>query len=442
MTMPQPASDAPTQPKGSAYFFNLGLIVIAGVFGGLILWSIAAPISGAVIAPGQVVVESNRKAVQHLEGGMIGEILVREGQSVEGGEVVARLEDTMQRANAALVDGQLAELYARRARLMAERDALDAVGEPTGVAQVIETPAFREKLAGQLQLFTARRQTRATQVSLLEERIVQQNERIQGLKAQITSMSGQRRLIEEELKGVRELHEQGFAPMTRVRGLERESERLNGERGSLRASVAEAESIISEARLEIERVRESGREEAITELRDAEVSIAELEERRITAMDALARTEIRAPLAGRVLSLAVHTKGGVIAPGAPLMEIVPANDRLQIAARVAPQNVDKVHAGQETLVRFSGFGVRNTPEATGFVKTVSADSLTDKSTGAPYYLVLIDLPADKELADILRDGPLAPGMPAEAYIRTGARPAISYLLKPLTDAVTRSMRED
>lgn len=220
------------------------------------------------------------------------------------------------------------------------------------------------------------------------------------------------------------------------------SKRLGGESGALQASVAEAQSLVAEAKLEIARLHETAREEAISELRDVEVTIAELEEKRITALDALRRTEIRAPQGGRVISLAVHTVGGVIAPGAPLMEIVPAGDRLQVAARVAPQDVDKVRTGQETLVRFSAFGSRRTPEATGSVRTVSADSMTDRTTGAPYYLVVVDIPGREQMDAVLSGQKLIPGMPVEAFIRTGSRSPASYLLKPLADAMARSLREE
>lgn len=433
---------AKARPASESFFIKLGLGTVAAVFGGAILWSVVAPIDGAVIAAGQVVVETNRKAVQHLEGGVIDEILVQEGDFVEAGEVVARLEDTVQAANVALIDGQLTELYARRARLETERDGLEEMAAPRGAGVVLSTPAFAVKLAGQQQLLEARRTTRITQIDLLQQRVVQQNERISGLEAQISSLRDQRALIEDELEGVRELHEQGYAPKTRVRELERASRRLEGERGALRAGVAEAGSIIAEAKLEIERLRETGREEAITELRDVEVSIAELEERRVTAEEALRRTEIRTSQAGRVIGLSVHTEGGVIAPGDALMEIVPFGDKLQVAARVAPQDVDKVQAGQDTLVRFSAFGSRATPETIGQVRTVSADSFTDEATGISYYLVLVDIPQGEDLNALLNGAALVPGMPVEAFIRTGSRPAISYFLKPLTDSLARSMRED
>ena len=429
-------------PKSAHYFRRLGFGVIGAIFGGLFLWSIFAPIEGAIVAAGQVVVESNRKTVQHLEGGVVKEILVREGQKVDEGEVLVRLDDTSPRANVALIDGQLREFYARRARLIAERDGLEELPAPEGLEEVLTQPAFASKLAGQQQLFLARAQTRTTQISLLEERVTQQNERIAGLKAQIASTTSQRNLIRDELAGVRELNEQGFAPMTRVRALERESERLDGETGSLRAGVAEAESIISEARLEISRLKESAREDAIKELRDVEVSISQLEEKRIAAADTLNRTVIKAPQSGRVLGLSAHTIGGVITPGRPIMEIVPEGDRLQVAARISPRDIDRVAAGQETMIRFTAFSARRTPVAYGVVETVSADAMADQNTGAPYYLALISLPNSEELTKELNGQVLSPGMPAESYIQTGKRPAISYFLKPLTDAFSRSMRDE
>lgn len=429
-------------PKEARYFAHLGFGVAAIVFGVLIAWSLLAPIDGAVIAGGQVVVEGNRKTIQHLEGGVVAEIFVREGDLVEENTVLLRLDNKAQSANLALIDGQLAELYARRARLGAERDNLEGMSAPVGETAVLSRPDFAEKLRGQTALFEARRTTRKTQADLLQQSIIQQQERIAGLQAQIASLRDQLSLIKDELSGVRALYEQGFAPKTRLRALEREAKRLGGEQGALRAGVAEAESLIAEAKLESERLFEVSREEAIAGLREAAVSIAELEERRVTAADMLTRTKITAPQAGRVLQLAVHTIGGVVGPGAPLLDIVPAEQALMIASRIDPQDVDKVAPGQATRVRFSAFGGRQTPEADGVVKTVSADSMTDEITGAPFYLVLIEMPDTEEISTVLRGQRLVPGMPVEAYIRTGSQPAISYLLKPLTDSMTRALREE
>ena len=435
-------NEEPRKPASEDFYLKFGYAVIAIVFGGLIFWSVVAPIDGAVTAGGQIVVEGNRKAVQHLEGGTVAEITVREGSQVKAGDIIVRLDDTVPKANLALVDGQLAELYARRVRLSAERDGLDMTAEPRGVADVLKLPAFAEKMEGQRNLFQARASTVRTQISLLRERIVQQQERISGLRVQISSLNSQIAIITREIDSLRDLLADGLVTRNRFNELERESERLSGERGALTAAVAEAQSVISEAKLEIERLTETRREEAITELREVEGSISELEERRIAAADALERTRIRAPEAGRVLGLSVHTVGGVIAPGAPLMEIVPEATNLQVSAKIAPQDVDKVQSGQATLVRFSAFGSRRTPETQGNVKTISADSIIDEATGAPYYLVIIELPPSEQLQNVLRGNLLLPGMPVETFIKTGKRPAISYLLKPLLDSFARSMREE
>lgn len=440
MTDESSAGDA--APLPAKFFLFLGVAIIIAVFGGLTAWSVAAPIDGAVIANGEVVVESQRKTVQHLEGGMINDLRVREGDAVSAGEVLARLDDTVPKANLTLIDDQLAELYARRVRLEAEQHASTAFETPRGVADVLAGAAFAQKLEGQNNLFVARRTTRLTQTSLLEERIVQQKERIAGLKVQIASLREQRRLIVDELSGVRSLFEQGYAPKSRLRALEREAERLAGERGALKARVSEAGSIIAEAKLEINGLKDSNLEDAIAELRDLEVSIGELEERRITAADELKRTEITAPTAGRVIDLSVHTIGGVVDGGAPIMQIVPQFDRLQISARIKPSDVNKIRPGQETLIRFSAFNTRRTPEARGVVKQVSADRKVDDKTGAPYFIVIIDMPEEGKLSSLLEGEMILPGMPVEAFIRTGSKSAISYFIKPLGDAIARSMREE
>ncbi len=431
-----------TPPPPASTFIRFGLGIVIAVFGGLALWSVLAPIDGAVIAPGQVTVESNRKTVQHLEGGVISEILIRENQLVEQGEVLVRLDDTVTRANLARIESQLAELYARRTRLLAARDDDDVMGEASGAPEVLRTATFRAMLEGQRNLFLARKATLERQISLLEERITQQEKRMTGLSAQRASTVAQSDLINDELESVRGLYEKGFAPLTRLRALERESERLSGERGSLTASLAEADSIVAEAQLEIERIKETARAETIAELRDVELSIAELEETRVAAASALTRTEIKAPQGGRVIGLAVHTIGGVVGAGEALLDIVPANARLEIAARISPSDVEKVRAGQDAMIRFSSFSARMTPQTDGVVRSVSADSLVDQVTGAPYYLVLIDLPDAAKLTEVLHGELLVPGMPTETFIKTGKQPAISYLLRPLTDALARSFRED
>lgn len=430
------------KPADAAFFMKFSLTVIGVVFGGLVLWSIFAPIQGAVTAPGSIAVDGNRKVVQHLEGGVISDIYVREGQRVEEGDVLVRLDKTISQASLSVIDKQLSGFYARRSRLIAERDGLEEMAPAEGVAEIINDPSFRESLSGQENFFKARAETAQTRLSLLEENIVQQNERISGLNAQIRSNASQTDIIEGELEGVRELLVDGFSTQIRLNELERQREALSGDRGSLLAQRAEAQSLISGAKLEIEGLKETRREDAIAELREVEGAIAEQEERRIAADDTLIRTEIKAPIGGRVLNLSVHTLGGVVGPGAPMMEIVPEGTTLLVTARIDPQNVDKIQAGQSTLVRFSGFGSRQTPETDGTVRTVSADAIIDEITGASFYMVMIDLPGENELDKVLGKNIIVPGMPVETFIRTDKRSAISYILKPLMDSFARSLREE
>ncbi len=427
----------------AAKITRLGAVAAAIVFGGLAVWSIAAPISGAVIAPGQVAVEANRKLIQHLDGGVVSEILVREGDRVKAGDVLVRVDRTIAQTNDRIVVSQLAENIASLARLLAERDGLAEI--PADSLAFALAPAgldYARNLTGQRSLLAARLATQKTQVALLEERIVQQRQRIIGLKRQQRSLEAQTVLIGEELEGVRRLNAEGFAPMTRVRELERGAEALAGQQGAVAASIAEAQSLIAGSKLEIEALSQQTRVDAAREAQDLEVEISALVARNVAAGAALGRTEITAPESGVVLGLKVHTLGGVISPGATLMEIVPDNAGLVISARVSPADVDKVRAGQEAMIRFSSLNAGGTPEAAGAVRSVSADTIIDEAVGGAYYLVYIDLPTDEKLEAELRGQAIVPGMPVESFIRTGSRPAISYLLKPLTDAFSGALRED
>jgi HlyD family type I secretion membrane fusion protein len=434
---------APSGGDDAGRFLRIGWIWVAAVFGGLLLWSILAPINSAVIAPGQLSVETNRKTIQHLEGGVIRKIHVKEGQAVKAGDLLIDLDDTVTRSNVDLLTAQLAEGVARLARLYAERDGLTEVPEDSLAFRLAPDDLdYAANLEGQKGLLAARETTKATQIALLEERVVQQVKRIEGFGTQLRSLREQSRLVGEELDGVKRLNAEGFAPTTRVRELERAKEAIAGQQGQLTAASAEAESVISEARLEIERLKQKSREEAIAESQDLEVQISTITERRTAALDSLRRSEIRAPENGVVLGLAVHTIGGVITPGSPVMDIVPEGDKLLVAARISPRDVDKVRPGQEAVIRLTALNMRTTPEAIGSVRQVSADNLVDKQSGVPYFLVLIDLPPEEELRPLLQGQALQAGMPAESFIQTGARPALSYLLKPLTDAFSRGLREE
>jgi HlyD family type I secretion membrane fusion protein len=424
-------------------FVRLGTIAVGVTFGGLLLWSVFAPLSSAVVATGQVAVESSRRTIQHPEGGVVSEILIEEGDRVKAGDPLIRIENRAPSANVRVLTEQLAEGIARLARLLAERDGLETIPDDSLAFKMAPGDLdFAANLESQESLLSARVSARATELALLKERARQQERRIEGYRTQLKSLAAQKALITEELDGVKKLNAEGYAPVTRVRELERASESLAGDQGRLTAAIAEAQSVIAESRLEAERLTQQYRIDAAREAQDLQIEVASIVEKRAAAVDTLGRTVLKAPDDGMVLGLRIRTIGGVIAPGAPLMDIVPSNDGLVVRARIAPSEVDRILPGQSAMVRFSAFNQRTTPEAKGSVLRISADALYDESTGASFYEVTISLPPDDELRRVLNGQALLPGMPAEAFIATGSRPAISYLLSPLTDAFSHAMREE
>ncbi len=417
-----------------------GLLVIAVMFGGVGTWAALAPLKSAVIAPGVVTVFSKRKTLQHLEGGIVSEILVRDGDYVERGQLLLRLEDTRARANLAIIEGQLNVFRAREARLEAERDGAETISIPAALTDRQGNPKISDSLRGETELFAARKAALDGEIEILTQRAEQLKEQISGLEAQRRAEGKQLKFIAEEVKGLRQLYEKGYAPKTRILALQREAERLTGSRGEHVAEIARTKTAIGETELQKIQVAKAFREEVVAELREVEVRIFDLEERHVAAADELKRVELRAPQAGSVVGLDVHTVGGVISPGQPILDIVPREDELVIEGRVAPQDIDKVTPGQAAAVRLSAFDLLTTPELTGVVFTASADRLSDPMTGESYYLVGVRI-TEQEL-DKLGDLTLLPGMPAEVFIATGERTALSYLIKPLTDGLQRAFRDE
>jgi HlyD family type I secretion membrane fusion protein len=418
----------------------MGSMIVAAMLGGLGLWSAVTPLSGAVIAPGVVTVYSKRKTIQHLEGGIVDQILVRDGDHVDDGQLLIRLADIRARANLAVVSSRLDVLRAREARLRTERDGHRGVAFPDGLMARRGEPSVTEILASEVELFAARRTALEGEVQILEQRIAQLEQQILGLDAQQQANGAQIRLIEEELTGLRSLHEKGYVSKTRILELERRQEELRGERGQHIAEIARARTAIGEAELQIIQVQNDFREEVATHLHEVQADLLDIQERYVAAADELQRLEIRAPQSGIVVGLDVHTLGGVISPGQPILDIVPKEDELVIEAQVAPQDIDKIAIGLEATVRLSAFDLRSTPELSGTVFATSADRLIEEASREPYYLVAARIP-DAELAK-LQGLELVPGMPAEVFIRTGERTALSYLLKPLTDGMARAFKDD
>jgi HlyD family secretion protein len=416
-----------------------GFVVVLVLTGGVGVWAATTEISGALIAPGTIVVDSNIKKVQHPTGGIVGEVRVRDGDRVKAGDILVRLDDTVMAANLAIVTKGLTELTARKARLEAERDGTETVKFPDSLVSQADDPDVAHALTAERKLFDLRRSARAGQKAQLAERAKQLEEEITGLSAQIDAKEKETAFIERELTGVRDLFAKNLVAMTRLTSLEREATRLGGERGQLIASVAQAKGKIAELRLQIIQIDQDLSSEVAKEMREIDGKIGEFAERKVTAMDQLKRTEIRSPQDGTVFQSTVHTVGGVIPTGEAIMMIVPDADKLMVEARVNPQDIDKVQLDQTAALRFPAFNVKTTPEINGLVKRISADITTDQRTGVSYYTIRIAMPPS-EIAR-LGDVKFVPGMPVEAFVQTGQRTVISYLMKPLSDQIGRTFRE-
>jgi membrane fusion protein, type I secretion system len=414
--------------------FLVGALVI-----GLGGWASTAQISGALIAQGSIVVDTNVKKVQHPTGGVVGELFVRDGDHVKAGDIVIRLDETVTRANLAIVNKGLIELYARKARLGAERDGADSMAVPPELANRQNEPEVKEALASERKLFDLRHQDRLGQKQQLQERITQLQQQISGLASQQSAKDKGIALLEQELQGVRDLWQKNLVQLNRLTSLQREEAHLEGERGQIVAQAAEAKGKIAEIQLQIIQVDQDLSSDVAKELREIDGKIGEYVERKVTAEDQLKRTDIRAPQDGIVFQSTGNTVGGVIAAGDPIMMIVPESDNLTVEVKVDPKDIDQVQFGQSVVLRFSSFNVRTTPEINGTVSRIAADTSTDQWTGQSYYLVRIAMPAQeiKRLGDVR----LTPGMPVEAFIETGERTMMSYLLKPLHDQLMHAFRE-
>jgi HlyD family secretion protein len=421
--------------------FAITVLLVGGVGG----WATTAQLAGAVIAPGTIVVESNVKKVQHPTGGVVGEILVKEGSEVDEGQIVLRLDDTVTRSTLGVVRSQLDELMAREARLLAERDDASAIVFPAQLTSRGNDTSATMAVAGEEKLFESRRTSRTGQRAQLRERIAQLNEEIRGVTAQLAAKESELELIGKELVGVAELYHKQLVSISRYTQLQRDQTRLQGERGQLIADTARARGKISETELQIIQVDQDFRTDVLKDLREAQGKIAELKERLTAAEDQLKRVDLRAPQAGIVHQLAMHTVGGVIGNGETIMQIVPRADELVVEAKVAPSDIDQVATGAKAVVRIMAGNQRTQPEIKGVLTRVSADLAREpqqqNSTQPPqaYFAVRIALPA-AEVAR-LKDISLLPGMPAEVFIQTHERTPLQYLFKPLQEQIARTFRE-
>jgi HlyD family type I secretion membrane fusion protein len=411
--------------------------VMAFLAFGLGGWAATANLAGAVIAPGTFVVERNVKKVQHSYGGIASEINVKNGDRVEAGQILLRLDATQIGAELAIIRSQLTELVARSARLAAERDNLDAINLPKAFSE----RSADAKLAadGEERLFEENRRTRQSQKEQLGLRIEQLREEISGVSAQRDAKKGELKIIQQELEQVRLLQQKALTPISRVYSMEREEMRLGGELGGLIAQIARAYGQISEVNVQILAVDENTRAQAQRELRTIESKLSELAEREVAAKDKLHRVDLRAPQTGRVHELSVHTVGGVVTAAEQIMLIVPEEDSLTIQARVSPTDVDQVAVGRPTNIRLTAFNQQTTPELTGHVVNVSADVTLDPKTGQNYYVARIEM--DEKSRKSIGELKLIPGMPVEVFMSTGDRTALSYLSKPFTDQMNKAFRD-
>ena len=413
----------------------LALIVLVGGFG---TWAVRTQITGAIIASGRIEVDQNRQIIQHPTGGIVAEILVREGEPVEAEEILMRLDDNAYRSELAIIEGQLFELIARRGRLEAERDGMKEI-----VFDMLldEAGAQGESLkAGQLRLFVARRASEDNQIDQLTKRAGQIRNQIEGIVAQQAALTEQLALIEEELVSQQALLDRGLAQAARVLALRREKASLLGSQGDFTAQIAQAEGRITETDIQIITLDNKRREDAITRLRDLQFNELELSERRAALLVELDRLDIRAPVSGIVYDLTIFAPRSVVRPADPLMYLVPQDRPLVIAAEVETIHIDQVFVGQEVNVRFSAFDQRRTPELIGRVTQVSADAFEDERRGASFYRAEIIL-ADGEIEKLPDDLTLIPGMPAESFLRTDDRTPLDYLIKPLADYFAKAFRE-
>lgn len=400
-------------------------------------WAAKAKLTGAIVASGTFVVEKNVKKVQHSFGGIVSEIKVRNGDRVEGGQVLMRLDSTQIRAELGIIDSQITELTARTVRLAAERENQTQIKMPESL--IDRGGDSKTAAEGEVRLFEENLRTRQSQKEQLSIRIEQLREEINGLSAQRDAKRDELSIIALELDQASQLHKKSLAPISRVYAMQREMKRLSGEHGGLVAQIARALGQISEIKVQLLSVDENARAQAQREHRSMEAKLAELTERSIATMDKLNRLEIRAPQSGSVHELTAHTVGGIITAAEQIMLVVPDEDTLVVQARIAPNDVDQAVVAREARLRLTAFSQQETPELKGRLVSVSADVTLDPKNGLSYYMARLEM-EDKAKRSI-GNLPLLPGMPVEVYISTGERTALSYLLKPFVDQMGRAFRE-
>ncbi len=415
-------------------------LVVVGVFAiGFLGWAALAPLDSALVAQGIVVVETHRKAIQHLEGGIVREIYVIEGQRVHAGQALMQLDDTETRASLDLLRGQADALAAEEARLEAERDKADAIDFPKDLLARKSDPKVAEALRGEQNTFDTHRATLTKQEAIYNQRISENRRIIAGLQSQQEAVDQQSQLIAQESDSVQQLYTKGLSTLPRLLQLKRQAADLAGQHGQIAEKVAQVDLDSGENELQIVNLRNQFMNDVVKELRDTQTKRFEAMDRLHAAIDVVSRLKMTAPVAGKIVGLAVHTKGAVVRPGDTVMEIVPVNDQLDVEAHVRPEDADDVHIGMTAKVNLGAYKQRRLPMITGTVIAVSADRLIDQRTNQPYFSVMIAV--DRNQLRDYADARLIPGMPVDVSLDTGSRTALEYFIEPITSVFRHGMRE-
>jgi len=416
-----------------------GLLVILVFVVGSIAWASLAPLESSVSSPGVIVVESHRKTIQHLEGGIVKDVLVTEGQTVAAGQPLLRLAEAQAQSNYNLLRDEANALIAQETRLMAERDSAPSIIFPPDLLAQKDDPKVAQILAGEQNTFLTRKATLGKQVAILEQRNDENKRQIAGLQSQQDAVQKQGTLIDQEASGVEDLYKQGLSTLPRVLALRRQGADLTGQSGQINEHIAQIELSSEENNLQMTNLRNQMLTEVANDLRDVQTKKFDVLARLNAAKDVLNRLDLVAPVAGKVVNLAIHTQGAVIRPGDTVMEIVPAEDLLDVEAHVRPDQADTIQPGMSAHVSFNAYKQRRLPQITGTVQTVSADRLVDQRTGQPYFNVVVTVDR-KELEDY-KDVKLMPGLPVDVAIATGTRTMMEYFLSPVLDVIQKGMRE-
>jgi len=433
------AAQADTTFMNPSGMIRKGLLVIVVFVVGSLTWASLAQLESSVNAPGVIVVESHRKTIQHLEGGIVKEVLVTEGQTVAAGQPLLRLEETQAQSNYSLLQDQANALLAQEARLFAERDGAPNIVFPPELLAQRNDPKVEQILAGEENTFATRKNTLGKQLAILAQRNDENKRQIAGLQSQQDAVQKQGTLIEQEASGVEDLYKQGLSTLPRVLALRRQGADLTGQSGQISEHMAQIELSSEENNLQMNNLRNQMLSEVANDLRDVQTKKFDVLARLNAAKDVMNRLDLVAPVAGKVVNLTIHTQGAVLRPGDTVMELVPAEDLLDVEAHVRPDQADTVQPGMSAHVSFNAYKQRRLPQITGSVQTVSADRLVDQRTGQPYFNVVVTV--DKKELEDYKDVKLMPGLPVDVAIATGTRTMMEYFLAPVLDVIEKGMRE-